>query len=131
MNSKSKILIIDDDRDLVEALQITLEKKSYEVISAFSGEEGLKKTRKEKPNLVILDVMMETGDKGFDIARDIRRDPDLSKIPILMLTAIHEKTGFDFSKEAGDETWLPVDEYVAKPIRPNELLAKVEKLLKM
>jgi len=74
--------------------------------------------------------MMETGDKGFDVARELKNDPSNKGIPILMLTAIKEKTGLDFKKEAGDEVWLPVDDYVEKPLKPEELIAKVEKLLK-
>jgi CheY-like chemotaxis protein len=127
--SKPKILIIDDDNDMVEAMRIVLENNPYEVLSAPSGGEGLKIARSEKPDLVILDVMMETGDKGFDIARALRKDPELSKVPILMLTAIREKTGFDFRNEAGDETWLPVDDYLEKPIHPDLLLEKVKKYL--
>ncbi len=99
MGNRTKILIIDDDEDLVETMKITLEKKPYEVLSASSGKEGLLKAKKEKPNLVILDVMMETGDKGFDIARDMRKDPNLSRVPILMLTALREKTGFDLARK--------------------------------
>ena len=101
----------------------------YTVLSAGSGEEGLQRAAAEKPDLIILDVMMETGDKGFEVARKLRQDPLLAKVPILMLTAIYEKTGFDFSREAGDETWLPVDDYVEKPIRPDDLLANVAALL--
>ena len=126
----AKILIIDDDPDIVEAMRVVLESKAYKVTDAKSGEEGLKKAKADKPDLIILDVMMETGDKGFDVARDLKKDPNCKKIPILMLTAIKDKMGLDFKEEAGDETWLPVDDYVEKPLKPDELLAKVEKLLK-
>lgn len=127
--AEAKILLIDDDEDLILAMKTVLAGK-YTVLSADSGEEGLRRAAVEKPDLVILDVMMETGDKGFEVARKLKRDPGLAKVPILMLTAIYEKTGFDFSREAGDETWLPVDDYVEKPIRPDDLLAKVAALLK-
>lgn len=125
-----KILIVDDDEDMVAALKVMLAKKNYQIVSAFSGDEGLKKAQSENPDLIILDVMLETGDKGFAVARSLRGIPELAKVPILMLTAIREKTGFDFSQEAGDETWLPVDDYAEKPLQPEELLHKVEKLLK-
>lgn len=125
-----KILIIDDDADIVEAMRVVLEAKDYEVSSAASGQEGLKKTRQDKPDLIILDVMMESADKGFDVARELKKDNNYKDIPILMLTAIKEKTSFDFKQEAGDETWLPVDDYCDKPINPDELIAKVESLLK-
>jgi CheY-like chemotaxis protein len=126
----AKILIIDDDPDMVESMKVVLESKGYEVISASSGEEGINKTREVKPHLVILDIMMETRDKGFDVARTIKKSRESKHIPILMVTAIKEKIGFDFKTEAGDEVWLPVDDYVDKPLRPDELISKVETLLK-
>lgn len=125
-----KILIIDDDPDIVEAMKVVLESKHYEVLDAQSGEEGLKKAKTDKPDLVILDIMMETGDKGFDVARDLKKDKNYKDIPILMLTSIKERMGFDFKAEAGDEVWLPVDDYVEKPLKPGELIEKVGSLLK-
>ena len=125
-----KILIIDDDADIVESMKVVLESRQYVVAVAKSGKDGLKKVKLEKPDLIILDIMLETGDKGFDVARDLKKDQNCKDIPILMLTAIKEKTGLDFKNEAGDETWLPVDDYMDKPLKPNELISKVEALLK-
>lgn len=130
MGTNAKILIIDDDPDIVEAMKVILESRDYQVSVAATGEEGLKKVKQDKPELIILDVMMETGDKGFDVAREIKWDPHYKDVPILMLTAIKEKTGLDFKKEAGDEHWLPVDDYCDKPLHPEELISKVETLLK-
>lgn len=124
-----KILIIDDDPDIVEAMKIVLESKNYEVLIAKSGEEGLKRTRQGKPDLIILDVMMESMDKGFEVARNLKKDGNHKDIPILMLTAIKEKTGLGFEKEAGDPDWLPVEGYCEKPLKPDELISKVEALL--
>ena len=126
----SKIMIIDDDPDIVEAMKVVLESKAYEVTSAKSGQEGIRKAKSEKPDLVILDIMMETTDKGFDVARELKRSKETKGVPILMLTAIKDKMGFDFKTEAGDEIWLPVDDYVEKPLKPAELLSKVASLLK-
>jgi len=126
----ASILIIDDDVDIVEAMRVVLESKNYQVFSARDGEEGLKRVRSDKPDLIILDVMMETGDKGFDVAREIKKNEDYKNIPILMLTAIKERTGLDFKNEAGDEVWLPVDDYTDKPLKPEELISKVEALLR-
>lgn len=125
-----KILIVDDDPDIVEAMKVVLESKHYQVASAEDGETGLERARTDKPDLIILDIMMETSDKGFDVARQLKADRYYKGIPILMLTAIKERTGLDFKKEAGDEVWLPVDDYVEKPIKPNELLERVESLLR-
>ncbi len=130
MGEKAKILIIDDDPDIVEAMKVVLESKNHQVAVAKSGEEGLKKVKSERPDLIILDVMMETGDKGFDVARDLKKDKKYKDIPILMLTAIKERTGLDFKKEAGDKDWLPVDDYCDKSLNPDELISKVDSLLK-
>ncbi len=126
----AKILIIDDDPDIVEAMKVVLESNKHKVAVANSGQEGLRKVKTEKPNLIILDVMMETGDKGFDVCRKLKNDERHKDIPILMLTAIKEKAGLDFKKEAGDEVWLPVDDYCDKPLKPEELIAKVDTLLR-
>ncbi len=126
----AKILIIDDDPDLVEAMKVVLESKNHYVINAKDGEEGLRKAKADRPDLIILDIMMETSDKGFDVARQLKWDEKYKNIPILMLTAIKDRTGLDFKKEAGDETWLPVDDYMEKPLKPEELVSKVESLLK-
>lgn len=125
-----KILIIDDDPDIVEGMKVVLESRNYEVGSAKSGREGLEKVKSDRPNLIILDVMMESIDKGFDVARELKQDKAYKDIPIIMLTAIKEKTAFDFKQEAGDKTWLPVDDYCDKPINPEELISKVDSLLK-
>ena len=125
----ARILIVDDDPDIVEAMKVVLESKKYSVESAGSGKEGLKKVKQLKPDLIILDIMMETGDKGFDVARILKKDPGYKDIPILMLTAIKERMGLDFKNEAGDAVWLPVDEYCEKPLNPEELISKVERLL--
>lgn len=126
----AKILIIDDDPDLVESMRVVLGSKGYDIVTASSGEEGLEKTKQNNPDLIILDIMMETVDKGFDVARKIKENQAYKDIPILMLTSIREKLGFDFRSEAGDDTWLPVDEYCEKPLNPEELINKVENLLK-
>lgn len=124
-----KILLIDDDVDIVEAMKIVLEAKGYHVITAYDGEDGYQKVVKEMPDLIILDVMMKTKDQGFQISYRLKSNPDLSSIPILMLTSIGKETGFRFSTET-DEEYLPVDDFVEKPIKPMELINKVEKLLK-
>lgn len=130
MAKDAKILIVDDDPDLVEAMKVVLESSNYRVVTAGSGEEGLERVRSEHPDLIILDVMMESRDKGFDVSRKIRADDVSKNIPILMLTAVKQKTGTGFAKQAGDETWLPVDAYLEKPLKPDELLAKVDELLR-
>ncbi|MHC4186654.1 MAG: response regulator [Planctomycetota bacterium] len=127
---KAKILIVDDDPDLRNALQATLEGVQYVVITAADGKEGMEKIRNEKPSLVILDVMMETWDDGFEVARQLKKDTNLGDISILMLTGVKGKTGIDFKTTAGDKTWCPVDGFLDKPVDHDLLLAEVERLLK-
>jgi len=121
-----KILIIDDDIDLVEVLRIVLESHGYTVIDAQDGDRGFKLLEKEKPNLVILDVMMRTEDEGFIIAKKIRNTPVVADIPIIMLTAVTQQTGYQYKKN--DEI-LPVNEFLEKPIMPNTLIGYIEKYL--
>ena len=125
----ANILIVDDDPDIVEAMRVVLESRNHAVSSAGNGQEGLKKVREEKPDLIILDIMMETLDKGFDVARELKKDQSYKQIPILMLTAIKERIGLDFKTEAGDAVWLPVDDYCDKPLKPEELISKVDTIL--
>ena len=129
-----KILIIDDDPDLVESVQITLEANNYQVFSAGNGTEGLKMVKEVNPDLIILDVMMDSITEGFQVSQKLRsRDPqsefrDYSQIPILMITAVSQKMDMQFSPEK-DGDYLPVDEFVEKPIRLEALLEKIKKLI--
>jgi DNA-binding response OmpR family regulator len=125
----AKILVIDDDCDLVAAISTVLEAKGYDVSSASNKEEGMAKIREIKPDLAILDVMMTTWQDGFEMAREIKGDDDLKNIPILMLTGVGDKTGMDFKSEAGDDEWLPVDVFLDKPVKSDVLLAEIERLL--
>jgi len=132
---KPKILVIDDDPDLVESVRITLEANGYEVHSAENGKEGLRLVKEANPDLIILDVMMDTITEGFQVSYQLRsRDPqseyrDYSHIPILMLTGVSQKMGMKFSPEE-DQDYLPVDEFMEKPVRLEALLEKVSKLIK-
>ena len=120
-----KILIIDDDIDLVEAMRLTLESAGFEVIDAQEGQRGIDKIRSEKPDLILLDVMMGTQDEGFHIAYQIRSEDEMADLPIVMLTAVGQETGFSFDKEK-DEDFLPVNEFLEKPINPDTLIEVVK-----
>ncbi len=124
----NKIMIIDDDIDLVEAMRITLETENYDVIDAQDGQKGLEILKKEKPDLLILDVMMGTLDEGFHIAYQIRNDEEIKDIPILMVTAVGAQTGFEFDMQR-DEDFLPVNEFIEKPVNPQVLLDTVKRNL--
>ena len=122
------ILVIDDDIDLVEIIRVTLENEGYKVIDAQNGERGLARARQEQPDLLLLDVMMGDVDEGFQVAYQLRSDPATREIPILMLTAVADRTGFDFDPDK-DQEFLPVDEFLEKPISPRKLLDMVRKHL--
>ena len=127
---KGKILIVDDDPDILEALTVILEAKDYQVITAQDGVEGLANLKAEKPDLLILDLLMPKID-GFAVCKELQ-DPRWSKfrdIPILILTSVREEASRRrYELETGLE--LDVDDYVEKPIAPDVLLERVGKLIK-
>jgi len=125
-----KILVTDDDQDIRDSLQAILEAQDFTVVTAADKEEGMEKIKAEKPNLMILDVMMSTWQDGFEMARELKQDPEYKSIPILMLTGVKDKTGIDFKSTAGDSTWNPVDGFLEKPVDPDILLAEIKRLLK-
>lgn len=120
----TKILIVDDDPDMVEAGRIVLEAGGYEVISAGNVPNGLEALEEVQPDLLILDVMMEEVDDGLVMARQIRRQG--RDLPILMLTSVNRAMGLSIEK---DEEIVPVDEFLEKPVDPTTLLEKVKVLL--
>jgi DNA-binding response OmpR family regulator len=128
----AKIYIIDDDRNIVESMSIVLKKNGYEVASQYTEENVVNNLLNSKPDIVILDVMFpQNVSAGFDIAREIKNDKRVSHIPIIMLSAINEKGVYSgtFSNTDRDDSWLPVDEFVEKPIKPDQLLEKVKSIL--
>lgn len=132
MNDKPKILIIEDDADLVAALKRILENRGFMAKIACDPEEGKKELEKELPDVIILDVMFGSRgeSKGFDFAQTIKLDKNYSAIPILMLTAINtERPSFKFSPETDGE-FLPVDSFIDKPVSSENLIMKVEELLR-
>jgi len=126
---KAKILIADDDRDIRDSVQAILESRQYDVVTAVDRVDGMEKIESEKPDLVILDVMMSSWQDGFEMARELKKDPQYKEIPILMMTGVKEQTGIDFKSTAGDPTWCPVEGFLDKPVKPDTLLAEIEKLL--
>jgi len=130
--ANEKILVIDDDPDLIEVMRLVLEASGYQVFGAINGTRGLKQVKELNPDLIILDVMMDYTTEGFQVSLALRSPEPTSEyaayrdIPILMLTAIHSTTPLRFTP---DEDYLPVDDFVEKPLEPADLVAKVEALL--
>jgi two-component system alkaline phosphatase synthesis response regulator PhoP len=123
----AKILVVDDDPDLVESVTMILENKNHEVIQAYGGIEGLEKTKAEKPDAIILDVMMPDKD-GYEVCKELKGDPEYSEIPILLLTAVVSQiSSSTYTSRMGMET--EADDYIDKPVEPGELAKLVERLL--
>jgi CheY-like chemotaxis protein len=123
--SKKKVLIVDDEKELVEVTQVLLESNGFEVAAAYSGADGKQAAVAEKPDVIILDVMMETTSAGFDVARWLREQVATKQIPIIMLTAVNQNVPWRFGT---DEVWLPVDVFLDKPVSPEKLLREVKKI---
>ena len=128
MTDKAKILIVDDDIDFVESTRTILESKPYEVIVAQEGEEALRKAKDEKPDLILLDVIMPVKD-GFSAAEQLKKDAELSKIPLVMLTGFSSRRQ-ESSIPVSRGFTLEAEEYLEKPVTPENLLATIEKCLK-
>ena len=134
MEQKKKILMIDDDVNLVNVIKLVLEAKSFEFAAAYSAAEGLTKITEFNPDLIILDVIMEDFVAGFRVVSELRTGgPDskyaaYSSIPILMLTSVTAKSNVNFSDKVGTAL-LPVDAFIEKPVKPAELLGKIQELL--
>lgn len=125
----NKVLVIDDDNDFVESIVNLLEARGYTVASASGGQEGVEKAKADKPDLILLDVMMTTKDEGFNVARQLHEDEKLKDTPVIMVTGVRKEMNLPFGFEP-DETWLPVKQILEKPVKPETLLAAVTDALK-
>jgi DNA-binding response OmpR family regulator len=121
--AKKRILIIDDEADLVDMLSLRLQANDYEVITAADGQEGLDKARKEKPDLIILDLMLPKMD-GYKVCRMLKFDEKFKQIPIILFTARAQESDVRLGEEVG------ADAYLTKPFEPDVLLAKMKELIK-
>ena len=131
MQKQTKILVIDDDPDIHVAVKSVLESKAYQVITALDGDEGLRKVVDERPDLIILDVIMP-GKTGFEVCRELKTDPKyhfFSEIPVLLLTVYpDDREKMHLSMREG--MLMEAEDYLHKPFDPTELLNRVEDLLK-
>lgn len=123
-----RILIIDDDPDFISATRAVLASASYEVAECTKATEAMARVREFQPDLIVLDVMMETGTAGFHVSYQVRKDPHYARTPILMVTAIHQTTPLRFSPDTDGE-FLPVQKLLDKPVPAEVLLAEVAHLL--
>ena len=121
--AKEKILIVEDEKDIIEMIEYNLKKEGYETRSVLSGEEAISSAKKERPDLVILDLMLP-GIDGFDVCRSLKNNDVTARIPIIMLTAKSQEA----DKVAGLE--LGSDDYMTKPFSPRELIARIKAVLR-
>lgn len=122
MAAKKRIMIAEDEVELVKALRIRLEAEGYNCLAAYDGKEALETARREKPDLIILDLMLPKMD-GYKVCGLLKKDTRYNKIPIIMFTAKAQKEDMEMGKELGAEA------YITKPFDPQILLAKIKELL--
>ena len=127
MQGPRKVLVIDDEPDLVEMIRMALE-RMFVVTTAFNGKEGVAKAREDRPDVIVLDVMMPEKD-GFTACKELKEDPSTASIPVIILTGVAEHFGrTKFHRLGGME--IEADDFIPKPVDPNELLRRVTALLK-
>ncbi len=126
MGGRAKVLVIDDEPDLVEMLRMALERQ-FEVIVAFNGKEGVGKAKAENPDAIVLDIMMPEKD-GFAACRELKSDPQTASTPVLILTGVADYFGrTKYTKLSGME--IEAEDFISKPVDPNELVSRVAALL--
>jgi len=127
MSESKTVLIIDDDRDFVCAIEALLQSAGYQVRSAFNGPDGMHLAKMLRPDLILLDIIMAERTEGLFLLQEARRIPELSTIPVIVMSSIYaDQPIFRVSPEAG---WLPADLFLAKPVDPARLLEEVRRLI--
>jgi CheY-like chemotaxis protein len=125
-----KVLIVDDDPDFHTTVRSFLQSAGYAVVSAYSEREGLELARREKPDVILLDIIMQTTTDGFDFCREARRDPYIKHTPIMGVSAIEKVTGVRYPSDI-DPGLFPVDAYLSKPVTPERLFEELKRLAPM
>ncbi len=125
----AKVMIVDDDRDFMDSICRVLKHRGHEITAIYETEEVIERLEKEPHDVLVLDVMFpENAAAGFHLAQEIRKHQTLTKLPILILSAINTKFPMGFGPGDIDEMWMPVQDFLEKPIDFDVLGAKVEKL---
>jgi CheY-like chemotaxis protein len=127
--AKKTVIVIDDDPDVLEATKVILEGAGFAVVTAPTGQEGVARIREGGIDCILLDVMMAKDTEGFHIAQDLKADGKTARIPIIMLTSVSKKTGFEFSP-ATDKDFMPVEVFLEKPVDPKRLVQAVTGAIK-
>ena len=125
----AKVMIVDDDRDFMDSICRVLQHKGHSATAIYDTQEVIDRLEQEPHDVLVLDVMFpEDAAAGFHLAQDIRKHRDLARLPILILSAINTKFPMGFGPNDIDQTWMPVQDFLEKPIDFDVLVAKVEKL---
>ena len=127
--SKATILIIDDDPDFVDAVSSILESAHYNVSTALDPKRGKEKIYSEKPDLILLDIMMDSLFDGFSLCHSIKTSKEFNQIPVILVSAVKAQTGSRFQFKGGEQGMRGPDDYIDKPVNPDDLLSRVAKLL--
>lgn len=127
-NTPRKIVIVDDNKDYLFTMKTFLSRNGFEVKTAADGQAGIDLIQKERPDLIILDVMMETLFSGFEVCRQIRNDPELKNMPIISITGMENELGLKFEKYK-DEDYFSPDALFDKPVDKDLLLLKIQDLI--
>jgi len=123
-----KILIVDDNQDFLFTMETLLKRNGFQALTADSGEKGLELAQKEQPDLILLDVMMETLYSGFEVCRRLKLNPQLQKIPIIGISGMGDEIGVGYDKQRDEEYFSP-DEFFEKPVDKVKLLNRIKELL--
>ncbi|MEJ2724357.1 MAG: response regulator [Deltaproteobacteria bacterium] len=124
----AKILIVDDNPDFLFTMETFLNRNGFETIVAEDGKKGVELAKREHPDLVLLDVMMETLFSGFEVCKQLKLDPGLKDVPIIGISGMGDELGVGYKKERDEEYFNP-DEFFEKPVDKGKLLAKIKELL--
>ncbi|UCE41552.1 MAG: response regulator transcription factor [Candidatus Aminicenantes bacterium] len=132
-NPRAKILVIDDDPDFKKVISFMLESESYQVVTAKNPQEAKKQLLAEKPDLILLDIMMDSIFDGYSLCHDIKTSQEFQELretPIIFVSAVKAKSGSRFSFDTNQYGLREPDDYIDKPVQPEDLIPRIEKLLK-
>ena len=122
----SRILVVDDDPDFVEIIRTILLKENYEIDTAANGKQALERVRDQKPDLIILDIMMSTVLDGVSVSQELYEDPELRQIPLIMVSSI---ASTEHAEVFPTDEYLHVDRWLSKPVQPQDLIAAVKRFV--
>ncbi|NLF01251.1 MAG: response regulator [Anaerolineales bacterium] len=130
MAVRQRILVIDDDVQLVDSMTVLLESVGYEVSHSYRAEHGVELARAMRPDLILLDVMFAgpPGPDGFEVSRMLRDDPELHTVPVIIMSGVRKLLDLPYDIRP-DDTWMPVKAFLEKPVKPGKLIAEIEAVI--